>query len=80
MGTDKDEIRSKVLAEIGNDIEFLQDILVDATIIAEDLGYDCTAWDALYVLFADRFSWTPEKVRSLTIQELGWMLDTFFHA
>lgn len=75
---DEDKLRKQALDDIALDIEHLQAIVEDATIIAHKRGYDCTGWDALYILFADRFSWTPEQVRSLRIRELGWMLDAFF--
>lgn len=74
----EDKLRKQALDEIALDIEHLQHIVAEATVIADKRGYTCTGWDALYVLFAEKFSWTPEKVRSLRIEELGWMLDTFF--
>lgn len=71
---DEDKLRKQALA----DIELLRSVVADATVIAHKRGYDCAGWEALYLLFADRFSWTPEQVRSLRIPELSWMLETFF--
>lgn len=73
-----DKLRKQALDDIALDIEHLQNIMADATVIAHKRGHECTGWDALYVLFAEKFSWTPEQVRRLRIQELGWMLDAFF--
>lgn len=74
----EDKLRNKVLAEIRDDLELLGAVVADASVIANKRGFGATGWDALYLLFAERFSWSPEKVRSLTIQELSWMVDTFF--
>ena len=75
---DKDKLRKQALKDIELDIERLQDIVAGATVVAYDRGYNCSGWDALYLLFAEKFSWTPEKVRSLTISELSWLFETFF--
>lgn len=74
----EERLRKQALDEIALDIEQLQGVVYDATVIAHKRGHDCTGWDALYLLFAERFSWTSERVRSLRIQELAYMLDTFF--
>lgn len=73
-----EKLKHKVLLEIEGELQLLQAVLVDASIFARKRGYDCIGWDALYVLFAERFAWTPEKVRSLKIEEMSWLLDTFF--
>lgn len=51
-----------------------------ASVTAEKAGYDAQGWDAFYVLFAEKFGWTPSQVRSLSEDELGLMLDAFFSA
>lgn len=58
--SEEDKLRNKVLDDIDLDIDQLKNIVADASVIAHKRGYDSTGWDALYVLFAEKFSWTPE--------------------
>lgn len=55
-------------------------VLENATFTARQRGFEVSDWDALYVLFAQQFSWTPAQVRSLSIDEISMMMDAFFPA
>lgn len=57
---------------------FYRALMALATETARHKGFTATGWNALYVLFADRFGWTPAQVRSLNLEELSLMLDAFF--
>jgi hypothetical protein len=48
-----------------------------AGIYAQKKGWDVTGWEALYLLFADKWGWTPSQVRSLTLDEISMFLDYF---
>lgn len=59
---------------------FYKALLAQATDIAQKRGYKASGMNAFYVLFAEKFAWTPAQVRSLTLDELSLMLDAFFAA
>lgn len=49
-----------------------------ATEIAQKQGFDAIGWNALYLLFAHKFNWTPAQVRSLSMDELSLFFHEFF--
>lgn len=57
---------------------FYRAIMALATETAKQEGFNAVGWNALYVLFADKFGWTPAQVRSMTLEEISLMLDAFF--
>lgn len=63
---------------IENEKRFYGALLQNASVIAEKKGFGAEDWNAFYVLFADRFGWTPSEVRSLTLEELSLFLREFF--
>lgn len=63
---------------LDEEARFTRVSLALATEIARGKGFNAVGWNALYVLFADRFGWTPTQVRSMTLEETSLMFDAFF--
>ncbi|WP_415518829.1 MAG: hypothetical protein ACEB74_13890 [Desulfovibrio aminophilus] len=42
---------------------------------ARKKGWDADSWNALYLLFAEKWGWTPSQVRGLTQEEISLFLD-----
>ncbi len=60
------------------DSRFYHALMALATETAKQEGFNAVGWNALYVLFADKFGWTPAQVRSMNLDEVSLMLDAFF--
>lgn len=72
----KEDVLDRELVE--SEKRFYGLLLENASAIAEKKGFSAKDWNAFYVLFADRFGWTPSEVRSLTMSELSLFLHEFF--
>lgn len=60
------------------DKQFYGELMKTATLEARLRGWDANGWAALYLLFAERFHWTPAQTRSLSLEEISSFLDVFF--
>lgn len=60
------------------DKQFYGVLMQRATCEARLRGWDVNGWAALYLLFAERFHWTPAQTRSLSLEEISSFLDVFF--
>lgn len=54
-------------------------LLINATGAAKKKQYNAEDMDALYVLFAEKFHWTPSQVRALTLDEQILFFDNFLN-
>lgn len=56
-------------------VERFDNLLAEATVIAENNLFKAQGMNAVYVLFAYKLKWTPAQVRSMTLDEIIIIFD-----